>query len=1456
MQNKMLNFLKSIEIENIDDFDIDFKTIRKVKNDSWEFDIVKKTPWNYDLLLYFMEHLANIKYDYNINFYYNNKITQDEISYFFDDFYKSKKYKDFKGKIEIDLGNVYAFDEDKNYIDNNLIDDFLKLCEFISYDKFLQTMCSCQCGEETEKDDEEFDEYLDKETEDIPTRDDDYPDLEEIEKETIDLTEKQFIKNANIFKKASEGFINANRYTLIKIEAIHNIDLAILSSGKVFFIDKRENGKGGFRFKFGVHGSTKAIFVNATTNKNMPSELLSSISVGDNISFLGYTAKNKYSNFEIYVRANEIRIDEDDKIRKDNAIIKRVELHLHSKMSYMDGVSTIGDYVNRALYWGHKAIALTDHGVVQEFPSAQKAANNKDIKILYGSELYMVDDEYKICYNADDRLLKDVTYVVFDLETTGLSSKYDKIVEFGAVKVKNGLVLDTLDILIDPEIEMSESAFKVNKISKDMLRGQPTIEKCIDKILNFIGDSVLVSHNLEFDYGFLNQASKNTGRGKLNITSLDTLNLSRYINPDVRDHNLGALCRRNEVYYDRKSAHRADYDAEVLASCWYAMLNNILDKKNDLTFNEIKSFKKRPEHIIHSRPKHVCVLAKNKGGLKDLYKIISASHTEYLGKVPSVPRSLLNKLRNNLLVGSACFNGEIFDAASRLSEEELEQLIPFYDYIEIQPLENYSYLLNMNIIDSEETLIDILKTIERLAKKHHKYIVATGDVHYLDDENKMFRDIYIGCEGVGKTRHPLYPRSREEGIKNGICFENPDQKFLTTEEMLDAFKIFGEENAYEYVVTNTNIIADQCETIMPILDELKTPTIENCEQMLRDICYNTAHSLYGENLPEIVVSRLEKELNGIISNGYSVIYYIAHKIIKKTNDDGYIVGSRGSVGSSFVATMANITEVNPLPPHYRCPNCKHFELYEGKDYRSGYDLPEKVCPKCGHVMVSDGQDIPFETFLGFNADKVPDIDLNFPPDYQAKAHEYTKVLLGEKNVYRAGTIGTVAEKTAFGYVKGYYERTHQDISKMQKADLSYLAFGCKDVKRTTGQHPGGIVVIPEEFDVYDFTPIQFPADDKNSKWLTTHFDFHAIHDTILKLDLLGHVDPQALKFLCDLRKVDINDIPITDKKVLSLFSSPEALGLKHNYLECNNGAIALPEFGTDFVRKMLDQTKPKSFGELVIISGLSHGTDVWRNNADELINAGITDLEGVIGCRDDIMTYLISMNLPKLESFKIMEGVRKGRGLSEEQEVLMVENNVPSYYIDSCKKIKYLFPKAHATAYVTMAVRVGWFKVYYPLEFYAAFFSVRCDKYEIEVMLEGEQAIIKRLKELNLMKKERPDEYSKTYEEIEKTLTVSLELYDRGYKFSNVSITKSDSFNFIVDHETQSLIPPFKVVDGLGDNVALTIVNAREQHRFTSIEDLVKRGKINTTTLELFKKMGVTNNLPKSDIEQISLFDF
>ena len=1488
MKEKMISFLHSIGIDNYQDFDIDFDMVARDRFDKNQINmsIVKETPWKYYQVDQIQNGLTKVDYKCNVQFSYLTDPSIEDTIELFKDWYQTLYRVPFKYSISNVEGRVtISFPNEEEQLSNKqVIEDFNDFLKFLNYDFEVFSVVEEVLNiskKELHKIDKEAVKFAEKDNieleaePDTVNKNDVFEKIEE-ERQHMSIEVGESIlqvmeRNKREMEKERE---RVRRNKRGDYQPIDNIDDITPESNGVDFsatihkIETKDFPRGGTKLTLGVHDNNGgAIYVSMFENNQVNADFVKKLTVRTNIRIRGVAYLDEYTK-QLTIKCHMINLLPPDEIVKDEYEQNRVELHLHSTMSNQDGVTKMSDYCAYASALGHKALAITDHGVVQAFPDAQNAAKKYGLKMLYGCELYVVDDELQYVFNPSDRLLSKTKYVVLDLETTGLNSRYDKIIEFGAVRAERGKAQQSLDILINPERKLEKNISRITNITDEMLADKPVISKVLQQILDFIGDSILVTHNANFDFSFLQQALIDNGFEPLKNPVIDTLALSRYLFPESRNHTLGALCSNMEVNYDTESAHRADYDATVLNDVWQPMLDKLLKDNPNLTHQDLTKLVAPKELTTRLRPFHVVALCKNKEGLKDLYKIVSFSHIDYFSelptlKVPTIPRRILSQYRNNLLLGSACFNGEVFETAKYYNLDRIMKVMDFYDYIEVQPLDNYSYLVNMGEM-SENAVITCVKDIIEAADKCGKPVCATGDVHYLTPKDKLFRDVYIASQSVGGIWHALNPYSRRKG---NLKFDNPNQHYRSTKEMLDAFSFLGEEKAKEIVITNTNMIADSIESIMPAPnDKLYKPHLENCEENLTKLCYDRAHEIYGDPLPKLIQNRLDRELKGVLDNGYSVVYMISHKIVKKATDDGYIIGSRGSVGSSFLATMAGITEVNPLPPHYVCPHCK--KVIWGKDIhpecKSGYDLPDMICPDCGTKMINDGQNIPFETFLGFNADKVPDIDLNFPGDYRDRAYDYTKELLGKDNCFRAGTIGTVAEKTAFGFARGYIERkfisegcseeeAKTKLDGYSKAKLDYLASGCADVRRTTGQHPGGVVVIPNDYEIYDFTPIQYPADDNTESWKTTHFDFESIHDTLLKLDMLGHDDPIALKMMCDLTGIPLHSIPLNDKKVLSLFSSSHALELQRDYLANKTGAMGLPEFGTENTRRILETTSPKTFTDLVIISGLSHGTGVWAGNAEDLIKSGKT-LSDVIGCRDDIMTYLMSKDIESSTAFNIMETVRKkDKYLNETQIDVMKAHGVPQFYIDSCNKIEYMFPKGHACAYCIMAVRVGYFKVYHPLEFYATFFTVRSEQFEIATMVAGEAAIIKRLDELKL--KGRGKEKLSTKEEgIQKTLQIALEMYERGIKFSNIDLYKSDSTKFVVDHESNSIIPPFRALDGLGENNAISVIEERKISPFTSIDNLLKRTKLSQTNVGDLKSLHVLDDLPNDD--QISLFDF
>ena len=1270
---------------------------------------------------------------------------------------------------------------------------------------------------------------------------------------TVPVKEKKvkIIKEEEI-KDAKPKFRPKKDKSITKLnDILYEID-NITIEGSIFGIDLFEAKSGYKIFTLKVTDLENSIYVKLFTKDDAEAtEIKNFLKKGAWYQFYGKVTKDSFAGNELVFmsRFKDIeKIEKNIPQRQDNAPKKRVELHVHTMMSGMDGLCPVDtdkhtiEHINKAIKWGHKAIAVTDHNGCQAFPVAyttvrdynKKITNEEDkFKVIYGTELTMIEDDVDIVIRPTDAQLLETTYVVFDFETTGFNAGgADSIIEIGAVKICNGEIIDRFNELINPGRPLPEKITAITNITDDMLKDKDTEENAIKRFIDWYGNLPMVAHNAKFDVSFLSMCYKKYNLGEFKNTVIDTLELSRTLDNNFARHSLSALVKRYEVPWDEDAHHRADYDAEGTALVFHKMLKK-LDSRNYETINDMNRLVAQDEIYKYGASYHINILAKNKVGLKNLFKLVSLANTKYLYKTPRILRSEITKHKEGLLIGSGCYEGEVFKKSRSKTDEELTNVINFYDYVEVQPPSAYDHLLQMNDFSSKLELVENIKKIIRVTMECGKLIVATGDVHYIEKEDKIYREIIVNQKVPGGGRHPLC----KSEIKT-----LPDNHLRTTEEMLEEFSFLDEDIRNLIVIENPNKIADQVEIIEVIIETGGipfSPKIENSVETVNQLVYDKAHSLYGEDLPQIIKERIEQELTGIIKGGFDVIYLIAQKLVKKSNDDGYLVGSRGSVGSSFVATMMGITEVNPLPAHYRCPNCKHsiFENEEGiplgKDYSSGFDLPDKICPKCNTKMAKDGQDMPFATFLGFEADKVPDIDLNFSGDYQWKAHEYTKELFGIDNVYRAGTIGTVAEKTAFGFVKGYLEE--------------------RGVKRTTGQHPGGIVVIPAYMDVYDFTPYQYPADDANSLWRTTHFDYHAIDQDVLKLDILGHDDPTVLRMLQDLSGLDVTKIPLDDKDTMSIFTSPEILGVTKEQIMCETGTLGIPEMGTKFVIAMLVDTKPTTFSELIKISGLSHGTDVWVGNAQELIINNVVPFKEVIGCRDDIMVYLMYKGMKPKSAFKIMEFVRKGKASKEPDkwvafEAEMKEAGIEDWFIDSCRKIKYMFPKAHAAAYVISAFRIAWFKVHKPIYYYCAYLSVRCSDFDIETMIKGYDKVKDKIIEIQNKGYEATNKESSILD----VLYVALEMLARGFKFGNIDLYRSHSKNFVIDADEKTLIPPFRTIDGLGDTVANNIFEEAKKNPFISIEDFSKRCKVSATLVDKMRTMGILKDLPETS--QLSLF--
>ena len=1227
---------------------------------------------------------------------------------------------------------------------------------------------------------------------------------------------------------------------ITKIEDVAIEDGKLAITGEVLDVRDKEikskdpNKPDRVILSFDIYDGTSSITCKCFLAKDKATDAIIKLRKAKGVAVEGYAQYDKYDK-EVEIMAYTILETEgiSKKERMDNSETKRVELHMHTNMSQLDAITPAADLINRAIKWGMKSIAITDHGVVQAFPDAHKllGKDNPKIKVIYGVEAYLAPDESSIVTNPNNQNIDDTTYCVLDLETTGFSAVADRITEVGIMKVKNGEVLEEFSEFVNPQRHIPERVTEVTNITDDMVKDAPTIEELFPRILEFIKGSVLVAHNADFDIGFLIQNAKRLGYD-FEYPYIDTLAMARAIFPNFTKYKLGKIADNLGIKVE--VAHRALDDVDTTVKVFNVMMKEIKDRGGKIIADIDRvsvSEQAKKEEYKKLKTYHAIILAKNYVGLRNLYKLVSYSHLDYFYRKPRILKSLYKKYSEGLILGSACEAGELYQAIELgKPDEEIEAIANDYDYLEIQPIGNNKFLVEKGIVANDEELRNINRKIVALGEKLNKPVVATCDVHFMDPQDEVYRRILEAGQKYADADNqaPLYLR--------------------TTEEMLDEFSYLGKEKAYEVVVTNTNKIADMCEKISPISSEKCPPHIPGCEQTIKDIAYKKAHELYGDPLPEIVQERLDKELNSIISNGYSVMYIIAQKLVWKSNEDGYLVGSRGSVGSSLVAYMTGITEVNALQPHYRCPNCKYSDF---TDYgiKNGFDLPDKNCPKCGTKMVKDGMDIPFETFLGFNGDKEPDIDLNFSGEYQAKAHRYTEEIFGKGTTFKAGTIGTIAEKTAFGYVKGYYDDRNMTVSN---AEMSRLSKGCVGVKRTTGQHPGGIIVVPKGREIYEFCPVQHPADDPNSDIITTHFDYHSIDQNLLKLDILGHDDPTVIRMLQDLTGIDPTTIPLDDKETMSLFSSTDALGVSKEQIGSEVGSFGIPEFGTKFVRGMLVDTKPTTFEELIRISGLSHGTDVWLNNAQDLIQAGTTTLSDSICTRDDIMIYLIKQGVPPDKAFKIMESVRKGKVAKgkepnwPEYEQILRDNNVPEWYIESCKKIKYMFPKAHAVAYVMMAFRIAWFKVHIPLAYYAAFFSIRAGEFDSEYMIYGKEKVKQKMREI----KQQGYAASKKDKDMYAILEIVLEFYERGFKFLPVDLYKSHSTKFLI--EDDCIRPPLNSIPGLGTVAAEGIEDARKDGKFMSIDDMKLRSKVGNSVSDLLKKFGCLEGMSQSN--QLSLF--
>lgn len=1221
--------------------------------------------------------------------------------------------------------------------------------------------------------------------------------------------------------------------TPIKLDQVIDEMGEIVVQGEIIQVEVKELRTGNFMVMFDLYDGTDSITTKIFCRKDRIDELKPAVEKGTTICIKGMTSRDKFDGELILtsvtgiMKANSVK----KKSREDKAPKKRVELHCHTKFSEMDAVTPVGGLIKRVKKWEHPAIALTDHGCVQAFTEAFHMVDHDDpLKIIYGMEGYLVDDCIEMVKNPKDFTLDD-DFVVFDIETTGLNNAIHEIIEIGAVKVSQGKICDEYSVFVKPNNPIPLNIEQLTSISDEMVADARPIEEILPEFLEFCKGCALVAHNASFDVGFITQKAKNMGI-TIEPTVLDTVSLARFLLPELKRFKLDNVAKALKISLEHH--HRAVDDAGCTAQIFEEFVRRLKNRKI-FTLQQLNESGKIDAEGVKKLPTyHIIFLAKNNTGRVNLYRLVSESHLTYFAKRPRVPKSLLNKYREGIIVGSACEAGELFRGLlNGASEQEIASICNYYDYLEIQPIGNNEFLVRENKygIENDEDLRNLNRRIVELGEQFHKPVVATCDVHFLDPEDEIYRRILLAGQGFNDAdiQPPLYLR--------------------TTEEMLKEFEYLGEEKAEEVVITNTNLIADMCDKISPVRPDKCPPVIENSDKQLTDICYTTARKMYGNDLPKIVTERLERELKSIISNGFAVMYIIAQKLVWKSNEDGYLVGSRGSVGSSFVATMAGITEVNPLSPHYYCPNCHYYD-FDSEDVQkfkglAGCDMPDKDCPNCGKPLKKDGFDIPFETFLGFKGNKEPDIDLNFSGEYQSHAHDYTEVIFGKGHTFRAGTIGTLADKTAYGYVSNYFK---DHGTEKRKCEINRILQGCVGIKRSTGQHPGGIIVMPHGEEIYSFTPIQHPANDMTTKIVTTHFDYHSIDHNLLKLDILGHDDPTMIRMLEDLTGINAREIPLDSKEVMSLFQNTSALGITPDDIGgCKLGALGIPEFGTDFAMQMLIDTQPKYFSDLVRIAGLAHGTDVWLGNAQTLILEGKATIQTAICTRDDIMTYLISKGIESELSFTIMEAVRKGKGLKPEWEETMKAAGVPDWYIGSCKKIKYMFPKAHAAAYVMMAWRIAYCKIFYPLAYYAAFFSIRASGFTYELMCQGRKKLEAHLADY----RRRQDSLSKKEQDTLKDMRLVQEMYARGFDFMPIDLYKVDATRFqVIDGK---IMPSLTSIDGMGEVAAQTLVEAAKNGPFLSKEDLRNRTKVSGTIVDLMGELGILGDMAETN--QLSIFD-
>lgn len=1238
------------------------------------------------------------------------------------------------------------------------------------------------------------------------------------------------------------GFDKAPITPMIEVETEEN---RIVFEGMVFDVERKTTRTGRHIINFKMTDYTSSFAMQKWAKDDDELRKFDMIAKGSWLRVQGNVENNQFTKsltMNVQQVKEIVHHERKDLMPADK---KRVEFHAHTNMSTMDALPTVESLIDTAAKWGHKAVAITDHGNVQSFPHGYHRARKAGIKAIFGLEANIVEDKVPISYDPVDLDLHESTYVVFDVETTGLSAMNNDLIQIAASKMYKGNILEQFDEFIDPGHPLSAFTTELTGITDNHLVGAKPLHQVLEEFQAFCKDTVLVAHNASFDVGFMNANYARENLPKITQPVIDTLEFARNLYPEYKRHGLGPLTKRFQVALDHH--HMANYDAEATGRLLFIFLKDAREKHNVTNLLDLNTKLVAEDSYKKARVKHATIYVQNQVGLKNMFKLVSLSNVVYFEGVPRIPRTILDQYREGLLLGSACSEGEVFDTVLNKGVDAAVEVGKYYDFIEIMPPAIYQPLIARELIKDQEGIHQIIRDLIEVGARLNKPVLVTGNVHYIEPEDEIYREIIVRSLGQGAIINRTIGRG--EGAQPAPL---PQAHFRTTNEMLDEMAFLGEDLAYQVVVQNTQDFADRIEEVEVVKGDLYTPFIEKAEETVAELTYQKAFEIYGNPLPDIIDLRIEKELTSILGNGFAVIYLASQMLVNRSNERGYLVGSRGSVGSSFVATMIGITEVNPMPPHYVCPKCQRSEFITDGSVGSGYDLPDKDCPDCGTKYQKDGQDIPFETFLGFDGDKVPDIDLNFSGDDQPSAHLDVRDIFGSEYAFRAGTVGTVADKTAYGFVKGY----ERDFGKFYRdAEVDRLAKGAAGVKRTTGQHPGGIVVIPNYMDVYDFTPVQFPAEDVSASWQTTHFNFHDIDENVLKLDILGHDDPTMIKKLEDLSGIDAKTIQADDPGVMALFSGTEILGVTPEQIGTPTGMLGIPEFGTSFVRGMVNETRPTTFAELLQLSGLSHGTDVWLGNAQDLIKEGIATLKTVIGCRDDIMVYLMHAGLEPKMAFTIMERVRKGMWLkiSEEERnsyiQAMRKNNVPDWYIESCGKIKYMFPKAHAAAYVLMALRVAYFKVHHPLMYYCAYFSIRAKAFELKTMSGGLKAVKARMEDIQIKRKN--NEVTNVENDLFTTLEIVNEMLERGYKFGKLDLYRSEAIEFQIDGDT--LIPPFVAMEGLGENVAKQIVRARQEGEFLSKMELRKRGGASSTLVEKMDDMGILGNMPEDN--QLSLFE-